>query len=335
MNSFNRAQERALSASLNPMIQTIADHECTVLELPYTIKPSNSPLVEIKVTDRHTFAPLPEADLIVLEKAFKKRPKLFGSECQPSIFQAPGPYETQFSWWASRVTTTCRELTEEKELWTDNKKKAQYAGYSMQNTDLADSLLTAFIEGESMASACGVRWYVTAILKRASFDYGAILATHPMETLDLSPTRILRSEMLTLLALLRTASRRAVRAGTPCISPTVFLLSFAYDQVRVLEASIKTNNDINKVTEIHVSTQSAFNQIPIVEKRDEAYRKLYSWTMFSEEYNNYGYTLSLPVGSASTATTTTTTTDSLLNKEHSDGPSPDSSFIEDRDEEDK
>ncbi|KAI0866689.1 hypothetical protein F4860DRAFT_509083 [Xylaria cubensis] len=325
MHPFNRAQERALSASLYRMIQTVTDQKDTVLELPYTIKPSNSPSVEIKVTDRHKFAPFPEADLVVLEEAYKERRRSFDAQCWPQIFQAPRLH-TQFSWWAARVTRTCRALTKEKELWKDDKTKGQYAGYSGQDTNFGNALLTQFLHGESRASACGVRWHVTAFLETASFDYGAILATHPMKTLDLSPTRILRSELLTLLALLRTASRRAVQAGMPCISPTVFLLSCAYDQVRVLEASIKINNEINKITEIHVYTRPVFDQILPIEKRDEAYRELISWTMFSEKYNKHGYTSSLPVR---------TTTDSLFNKEHSDGPSPNSSFTEDRDEEDK
>ncbi|KAI0184754.1 hypothetical protein EV127DRAFT_443349 [Xylaria flabelliformis] len=230
MHPFNRAQERALSASLYRMIQTVTDQKDTVLELPYTIKPSNSPSVEIKVTDRHKFAPFPEADLVVLEEAYKERRRSFDAQCWPQIFQAPRLH-TQFSWWAARVTRACRALSKEKELWKDDKTKEQYAGYSGQDTNFGNALLTQFILGESRASACGVRWHVTAFLETASFDYGAILATHPMKTLDLSPTRILRSELLTLLALLRTASRRAVQAGTPCISPTVFLLSFAYDQL--------------------------------------------------------------------------------------------------------
>ncbi|KAI1737824.1 hypothetical protein F4680DRAFT_199585 [Xylaria scruposa] len=336
MHSFDRAKERALSASLKPMIQALAKHDAKVLNLPYTIKLSGKspPLVEIKATDHHKFAPIPENELIALQKTNPEDPD---PELLRNDFEAP--CYIQLSWWASSLAQDCNALTWLKQrLEDDFNFKDQYAGYSRRDSEFGDNLLTQFLDGQSERSVCGVRWYVTAFLEMAPFNHGAILATHPMERLNLSSTRILRSELLTLLASLRTTTKRAVLAGTPCTTPTAFVLSFTYDQIRVLEASIKTSDEIDKIPEIHVSVRSLFDGFPAGEERNKLWRELMSWTMLTEDYNKHSYTglpirSAISIRSASTATKTTTTDSVFSEEEHSNNSSPNSSFVRDRDEE--
>ncbi|TRX89291.1 hypothetical protein FHL15_009864 [Xylaria flabelliformis] len=237
--------------------------------------PSNSRTVTITTTNWNKFISLPSDDFEMLKKAV---PPIPVSYTLRNTFQSPAL--PNFSWWASPVTEVCSALTEAMDKV---ETEIECAGYIEDDTMLTSyTLLTSFLHGESVRSACGVRWYVTAILiSLALLDHGAILTTHDMEDPELDHNCILRSELLTLLALLRVACRRAVRDGKSSTDPTVFVLSFTYGMVRVLEARLTDANKISVSIPKTVKTQ-----VQSVEKRDELFKELVSWTMFKDRNPN-------------------------------------------------
>ncbi|KAI0196821.1 hypothetical protein EV127DRAFT_89070 [Xylaria flabelliformis] len=308
------------------MIHTLANDDQLVLKLSPSLQitHSDSRPITITTTNYNKFIPLPSDDYEMLKKAVPPIPISYTLQ---DTFQSPGL--PNFSWWASAVTEACSALTEAMD---EVETEIECAGYSEDDTMLTSSaLLTSFLHGESVHSTCGVRWYVTAILTSStSLDHGAILTTHnikDIKDLELGHNCILRSELLTLLALLRVACRRAVRDGASSTEPTVFVLSFTYDIVRVLEARLTDANNIS------VSIPKTFDtQVQSMEEQDELFKELVSWTMFKDRNHKRRNPLGLTIRSAASNSTATATT---MNSYSDRWSSPNTSFTENDNEDDE
>ncbi|KAI0859862.1 hypothetical protein F4860DRAFT_235287 [Xylaria cubensis] len=298
-----RRQENALVASFLPMIRILANGNQLVLELSpsFQITHSDSCPITITTTNYNKFIPLPSDDYEMLKKAVPPTSIRYTLQ-EP--FRSPG--FTNYSLWASRITAACRSLTKAKDKLETG---IECVGYSEEDTGLSTSvLLTIFRNGESARSVCGVPWNVTAILtSMTSLDHGAILKSNTVnvEELKLGPNRILRSELLTLLALLRVACRRAVRDGASSTDPTVFVLSFTCNTVRVLQARL---TDANKIS---VSIPQTFDtQVQSFEEREKLFKELVCWTMFKDRNlkcrTPSGSTIRSAASDSSTATAKTT-----------------------------
>ncbi|TRX97582.1 hypothetical protein FHL15_001337 [Xylaria flabelliformis] len=122
---------------------------------------------------------------------------------------------------------------------------------------------------------CDQLRYPTAFLESTSHNYGALITTHTKQ--NLGCRHVFRSELLTLLTLLEVAGERAVENGESSTSPTIFVLSFACNQARVLTANLE------KPDKISIYIRQVFDQVPAKEERDKAFKDLVSWAMFVED----------------------------------------------------
>ncbi|KAI0861369.1 hypothetical protein F4860DRAFT_475896 [Xylaria cubensis] len=277
-SAFNLDDETALLARFPSMISNIGwnPEMEMVLDLPYLIKHRDSSSTNIVITDRHKLNPLPE-DFKILRKVQSTGPKYYRTHVSPSAT----PTRDEFFWLANPATRAhCALTSANYKIQRVNGKRIECAGYSEKDTLYSGGLLDLLFEGESWNSPCGVPWYATAFLEpHSSHDYGAIITTYTSE--DLNYEHILRSELLTLLCLLEVASTRAVKNHESSMSPTVLLLSFVYDQARVIEARIEAPNRIG------VFIRQFSDKVPAMEERDEMLNGLISWAMFVDGDDKY------------------------------------------------
>ncbi|KAJ8128294.1 hypothetical protein O1611_g5340 [Lasiodiplodia mahajangana] len=265
--------EKAIILGLRCGLRAVSRTRENILNFPLQIPLPDRPIAILETTGCYEFSPLPQPTFQKLYNTHLESER-YTRDC----FVAPsdGGFLSEdqiLTGWAEPVTDACRELTVVKDdLWMRNNERIDCAGYTLYPNFESEHLLQ---EGERGTSdpPCPL-WYAESFFESTSGQHGCILVTYAEEHLE--PKQILRSELLSLLALLEGAGLCALKEGTSAMSPSVFVLSFTPTQVRALEARVKSPDQIT------ISIRPVLNQVPVGPERDDKFRELVAWAMYTD-----------------------------------------------------
>ncbi|KAI0864206.1 hypothetical protein F4860DRAFT_434616 [Xylaria cubensis] len=304
--TFDPCLEKDVLLSFSPMMRAISQEGQLFTSLPQRVDAlPNQPKIRIETTTNYAFSPLETADFEIL------RSKV--DDAHQEVFAAPTRHNNLLVYWVGPVIDACRVLSSIRDqIWGDDEEGIHCAVFSHNSHNPVTEAQCLLLEGHP--SPHDPMWFVNAFLVSTPRRYGCILSTWTWERL--TSEQVLRSEMLTLLLLLEFAGIRAVCTGESCMVQTVFMLSFTYTQVRVLEAHVE------KPGVIAVSVREVLDGVPTEAERDRKLQELVAWTMYTDGDNRY----SSP--GVSGVATKTTSIASNVDTEGSDDPGHES----DRDE---
>ncbi|KAI1122736.1 hypothetical protein F5Y10DRAFT_253423 [Nemania abortiva] len=270
--------ERAAILGIRRTVRAISRIREPILDLPLEVPLPGKPTAIFETTDRYEFSPLPAPAFQKLYNTHLKNPRFkkdqFAAPSRNGIINK----DHVFTGWAEPVTNACHELTIAKDdLWMRNKERIECAGYTFYDKFETQGLLR---EGErGRRDPSHPWWYAESFFESTSGQPGCILVTYAEDHLEpehLEPKHILRSELLALLVLLDGAGICALEKRASVMSPSVFVLSFTLTKVRALEARVKSPN------QIAISIRPVLDQVPTGPERDDKFRDLVTWAMYTD-----------------------------------------------------
>ncbi|KAI0858095.1 hypothetical protein F4860DRAFT_323525 [Xylaria cubensis] len=268
--------EEAVLHSINVMLGAVVDELLGhVWELPHLVHTSpSSPPIEIVTTDRHEFYPLPAPDFMMLHMVHASLRHEEDTLLKDDAFAAPTEYYAGLNDWAHSVSEACRYLTKARDhLWTHGEERIQCAGFCRDTIHPICDLQEFLLQGEIVRRPWSAAAFLISSTSRRR--RGCIINTNT-DGRRLTRKQVMRSEMLTLLALLEISCVRAVERGESSVAQTVFVLSLTFPQARVLEARMEAPG------KMVVSIRRVLGHIPDWTERDDSFKTLVAWAMFTE-----------------------------------------------------